>query len=442
MYIIIKGEKLLLHKFVWDYSHPNDPFISNAHRIVRSCGNSKCVQPRHLKKITCGAIAYSKNNVRERINRIVDKEGDCILHSYSGSPNARSKTTIHGKSYSIHTVALWCASEYEFIDEIPRANDAGEPLVIRHLCGKWRCINPTHLTLGTIAENNADTFKHGMALCGAGHKWAKLTETQAREVIIRIKLGEGNAAIARELNVSNKAVSCIRSYKSWTYLWPEDDADAQEKIMNVRKKKQERSKKPWTPEMYASAKKYLWLNSSESTSIASFVDTPCRLWNAGMCNDYGLASVASKTILAHVLSAEIEYGPRPTGMVTRHLCDVKLCINPDHLVYGTPMENAADRTRGGKRWAPMAKIDEALALKIRESIGKGTKKERAARFGVSVAIIVDIDRGKSWKIIDPDSNQLLQAPDAEPSDVGPGQLVDTYRLQRTRQIHDDAEEEV
>lgn len=30
------------------------------------------------------------------------------------------------------------------------------------------------------------------------------------------------------------------------------------------------------------------------------------------------------------------------------------------------------------------------------------------------------------------SNQLLQSPDAEPSEVGPGQLVDTYQLQRRR----------
>lgn len=37
-------------------------------------------------------------------------------------------------------------------------------------------------------------------------------------------------------------------------------------------------------------------------------------------------------------------------------------------------------------------------------------------------------------------NQLLQAPDAEPSDVGPGQLVDVYKLQRRRQIDNNVEE--
>ena len=39
------------------------------------------------------------------------------------------------------------------------------------------------------------------------------------------------------------------------------------------------------------------------------------------------------------------------------------------------------------------------------------------------------------------SNQLLQAPDAEPSDVGPGQLVDTYKLQRRRRLVDHEQEE-
>ena len=47
----------------------------------------------------------------------------------------------------------------------------------------------------------------------------------------------------------------------------------------------------------------------------------------------------------HIILAERFYGPRPRGMVIRHLNDNKLDIRIENLRYGTQAENAADRIR-------------------------------------------------------------------------------------------------
>lgn len=57
---------------------------------------------------------------------------------------------------------------------------------------------------------------------------------------------------------------------------------------------------------------------------------------------YGQYSIDSKPVLAHRYSYQVNKGNIPEGLVVRHTCDVRNCVNPDHLILGTQQDNIND----------------------------------------------------------------------------------------------------
>lgn len=50
----------------------------------------------------------------------------------------------------------------------------------------------------------------------------------------------------------------------------------------------------------------------------------------------------------HRIVYELHNEDEPQGYVVRHTCDNPLCINPHHLVKGTPTQNMQDRQERGR----------------------------------------------------------------------------------------------
>lgn len=50
--------------------------------------------------------------------------------------------------------------------------------------------------------------------------------------------------------------------------------------------------------------------------------------------------------LAHRVSYELFHREKPN--IVRHKCDVRRCVNPEHLVSGTPQENVQDMINRGR----------------------------------------------------------------------------------------------
>lgn len=74
----------------------------------------------------------------------------------------------------------------------------------------------------------------------------------------------------------------------------------------------------------------------------------CWLWPGDTLKGYGRVSYIGTRQAAHRVSWLIHRGLIPEGLFVCHKCDVKLCVNPDHLFLGTQVDNMQDWTKKGK----------------------------------------------------------------------------------------------
>lgn len=66
---------------------------------------------------------------------------------------------------------------------------------------------------------------------------------------------------------------------------------------------------------------------------------------------YVMSSINGRTVGRHVLVATAFHGPRPPGLVVRHLNGIPDDNRPENLKWGTPKENAEDSKRHGTNYA-------------------------------------------------------------------------------------------
>lgn len=134
----------------------------------------------------------------------------------------------------------------------------------------------------------------------------------------------------------------------------------------------------------------------------------CWLWT-GKVGPSGYGEIRRKrgdpNSKAHRVSYELHKGPIPEGMCVCHTCDVRLCVNPDHLWLGTNADNVADKMRKGRHRTgpqhgshnPQAKLTEAQARAIKADPRVQTKI--AADYGISQCAVSDIKVGRRWAFL-------------------------------------------
>ncbi len=135
----------------------------------------------------------------------------------------------------------------------------------------------------------------------------------------------------------------------------------------------------------------------------------CWLWtgNKSKWSGYGFVKINGTRYFTHRISWQICNGDIPTGMCVLHHCDVRLCVNPDHLFLGTPTDNSNDKVSKGRQCKGsshgLSKLSESQVLELLGSPAIPASFF-SAKFGVSDRTIRNIRYNKScWKHLKPEA---------------------------------------
>ena len=147
----------------------------------------------------------------------------------------------------------------------------------------------------------------------------------------------------------------------------------------------------------------------------------CWIWvGSCMANGYGQIGYQGKNSYAHRVSWLLHNGKIPEGANVLHRCDIRCCVNPNHLFLGSAIDNVHDMMSKGRQkmnGAPagknpmqlyagllsgerhgMAKLTLEQVMEIRHRYACGeTQKQLGKEFGVIQPHISRIVRNENWK---------------------------------------------
>jgi len=121
----------------------------------------------------------------------------------------------------------------------------------------------------------------------------------------------------------------------------------------------------------------------------------CWLWTAtlSVCGYGRLATSNGRWVFAHRFSWELVNGKIPEGMCVCHKCDIRSCVNPEHLFVGTQADNNMDMAMKFRQGQALLNADQVRM--IRDT--KLPAKTLAERFNTCLGVIYGVRSGRSYK---------------------------------------------
>lgn len=130
----------------------------------------------------------------------------------------------------------------------------------------------------------------------------------------------------------------------------------------------------------------------------------CYIWTKSFDDKgYSQVNIGGRIVKAYSIAYKEVIGPVPSGLVLRHICDNRKCINPFHLTLGTQADNINDMYRRGRGCigdkAPWSKLNEAQVkeLRLEFKFTKSSIAEMSRRHNINYGTLSDVLLNKTWK---------------------------------------------
>lgn len=136
----------------------------------------------------------------------------------------------------------------------------------------------------------------------------------------------------------------------------------------------------------------------------------CWMWKRSVDGaGYGKIFIDGKRVTAHRYSWTIHRGAIPDGLCVLHHCDVRRCVNPDHLFIGTKKDNMQDALSKDRLYLHSkvnrsdrkvySKLSECDVLRIRELADTETHAAIALQYAISQSHVGSIVYRTAWRHI-------------------------------------------
>lgn len=143
------------------------------------------------------------SKLAERFLSKTKRHGDCLLWTGALFENGYGAFQVNGKAVRAHRHSFEAT-----------AGPIPDGMFVCHKCDVPRCVNPSHLFLGTPKDNAQDRQAKGRGNSPKGerHGMAKLTVRQVKQ--IRKSKGS-NVAVGARFGIGHATVSRIRNRVLW-----------------------------------------------------------------------------------------------------------------------------------------------------------------------------------------------------------------------------------
>lgn len=153
-------------------------------------------------------IKVRSAKIREFVTKAVQHDGgDCLAWPFAKRTDGRGTVYFDGKKMKAHRLVCLLKHGPPPFEDAKAIHSCG--------CGHEACVSGGHVRWGTSKDNMADRTAHGTCPIGEGHRNAKLTAVDVREIRADDR---PQTVIAADYGVTQAAVSAIRVRKVWAHI--------------------------------------------------------------------------------------------------------------------------------------------------------------------------------------------------------------------------------